>query len=292
MIFPLAVLAALCALNLAHAETQVRDDSGTNLRLAGPARRIVSLAPHITENLFAAGAGNRIVGVVDYSDYPEAALRIAHVGGASSPDIEAIVALHPDLVIAWQSGSSSALVRKLQALGIRVFQSQPDRMEDIPTGIEKLGRLAGTEIVAAKAAARLRLRLAALRRQFAGKTRVPVFYEVWHRPLMTVGGGQIISDVIRVCGGENIFASQIGMAPVVSVEAVLAADPWAIVAGDVGDGKRLDEWRKWPHLKAVARGNLFFVPTDLMQRPTPRLFDGAELLCQQIETARSRRPHR
>ncbi len=268
---------------------RVRDDSGVILRLAAPARRIVSLAPHITENLFAAGAGDRIVGVVDYSDYPEAARRIAHVGGASSPDMEAIVALRPDLVIAWQSGSSGALVRKLQALGIHVFLSQPDRLEDIPTGIEKLGCLAGTEIAAAKTAARLRLRLAALRRQFAGKARVPVFFEVWQRPLMTVGGSQIISDVIRVCGGENIFASQKGMAPVVSVESVLAADPEAIAGGDVGDGKSLDEWRKWPHLKAAARGNLFFVPTDLMQRPTPRLFDGAERLCQQIETARKKR---
>ena len=294
MAFPLRFLLATllsCIAATAQAEIVIRDDTGATVRLPQPARRIVSLAPHITENLFAAGAGARIVGAVDYSDFPEAAKRIPRVGGYSRPDLEAIVALKPDLVLTWRSGNADTVVDKLKSLGLTVYQSQPDRLEDIPAGIEKLGRLAGTEAVANKAAAHFRQHLADLRKQYAGKPAVPMFYQVWHRPLLTVGGGQIISDVIRLCGGENVFAALPAKAPAVSVEAVLATDPEAIVASGMGRDAPigLDDWRSWTRLKAVARGNLFFVPSDLMQRPTPRLLDGAEQLCRHLETARGRR---
>lgn len=289
-----ALLATLlfCIAAGAQAEITIRDDTGAAFRLAAPARRIVSLAPHITENLFAAGAGARIVGAVDYSDFPEAAKRIPRVGGYSRPDMEAIVALKPDLVLAWQSGNPDAVVGKLKSLGLTVYQSQPDRLEDIPDGIEKMGRLAGTEAAAAREADRFRRRLADLRGQYAGRAAVPVFYQVWHRPLLTVGGGQIISDVIRLCGGVNVFAALPGKAPGVSVESVLAADPEAIVASGMGRDAvvGLEDWRRWTQLKATARGNLFFVPSDLMQRPTPRLLEGAEQLCRHLETARGKRP--
>ena len=270
----------------------MRDDTGAMVRLAAPARRIVSLAPHATENLFAAGAGDRLVGAVAYSDYPEAAASVPRVGGYSSLDLEAIVALKPDLVVAWQSGNADTAVDKLKALGLTVYQTQPDRLEDIPASIENLGRLAGSEKVARRAAADFRQRLAALRKRYSTRLAVPVFYQVWHRPLLTVGGAQIISDVIRLCGGENIFAGLAAKAPSVGVEAVLAADPEAIVASGMGKNTPvgLEDWRRWKHMKAVARGNLFFVPSDLMHRPTPRLLDGAELLCRQLETARGRRP--
>jgi iron complex transport system substrate-binding protein len=286
-------LAALLlgAMTTANAEVIVRDDSGATLRLPAPARRIVSLAPHATENLYAAGAGGRLVGAVEYSDYPEAAQRLPSVGGYSRPDLEAIVALKPDLVVAWQSGNADAVVRKLQSLGLNVYRTQPDRLEDIPANIEKLGRLAGSEAVAGRAAADFRQRLAALRKRYSARPPVPVFYQAWHQPLLTVGGGQIISDVIRLCGGENIFAGLAAKAPSVSVEAVLAADPEAIVASGMGHDTPvgLDDWRAWKKMRAVARGNLFHVSADLMQRPTPRLLDGAEQLCRHLETARARR---
>ena len=285
--------AILCGFTVTvQAEIVIRDDTGATLRLPQPARRIVSLAPHITENLFAAGAGERLVGAVDYSDFPEAAKRIPRVGGYSRPDLEAIVALKPDLVLTWQSGNSDAVVNTLKALGLTVYPSQLDRLEDIPLNIEKLGRLAGTEAVAKPAAAAFRQRLGALRKQYADRASVPVFYQVWHRPLMTIGGGQIISDVIRLCGGENVFAALPTKAPGVSVEAVLAVDPEAVVASGMGRDAvvGLDDWRAWKRLKATARGNLFFVPSDLMQRPTPRLLEGAEILCGHLETARGRRP--
>lgn len=288
----LVLTTILCGIAVtAHAEIVLRDSADATVRLQQPARRIVSLAPHITENLFAAGAGARLVGAVDYSDFPEAANRVPRVGGYSRPDLEAIVALRPDLVLTWQSGNSEAMVAKLKSLGLTVFQSQPDRLEDIPANIEKLGRLAGTEIEANKAAARFRQRLSHLRGQYARRAAVPVFYQAWHQPLLTVGGSQIISDVIRLCGGENIFADLAAKAPSVSVEAVLAADPEAIVASGMGANTPvgLDDWRRWKQLKATARGNLFFVSADLMQRPTARLLDGAEQLCRHLETARGRR---
>ena len=290
----LALLLALTPFATAAATTAdivVRDDSGATLRLPAPARRIVSLAPHLTENLFAAGAGQRIVGVVDYSDHPEAARRITGVGDYSLPNLEAIVALRPDLVVAWRGGNPEAVLQKLRRLGLNVHETQPGRLDDIPASIEQLGHLAGTEAVAGQTAARFRQRLASLRARYADQARVPVFYQIWHQPLMTVGGGQIISDAIRLCGGENVFANLPGMAPSVSVEAVLAADPEAIVASGMGHDTPvgLEDWRRWTRLKAAARDNLFFVPADLMQRPTPRLLDGAEQLCRHLETARGRR---
>lgn len=285
-----ATLLAAC-LATAHAEVTVRDDTGATLRLPAPARRIVSLAPHATENLFAAGAGERLVGAVDYSDYPEAARKIRNVGSYERPDLETIAALKPDLVVAWQSGNIGGLVQRLQALGLPVYQTQPDHLDDIPANIEKLGRLAGSEAVSRPAAAAFRQRLAKLRTQYSTRPPVRVFYQAWHQPLLTVGGGQIISEVMQLCGGENIFAGLESKAPSVSVEAVIAANPEAIVASGMGYDTPvgLEDWRQWKRMRAVARNNLFHVAADLMQRPTPRLLDGAEQLCRQLETARGRR---
>jgi iron complex transport system substrate-binding protein len=286
------ILAALAIpLAPAHAEIVLHDSSGATIRLAKPAQRIISLAPHISENLFAAGAGDRLVGAVDYSDFPEAANRVARVGGYSRPDLEAILALKPDLVLTWQSGNSAAVVAKLKALGLTVHQSQPDRLDDIPTNIETLGRMAGTEAIANTAASQFRQRLGTLRSRYAGRPRVSVFYQVWHQPLLTAGGTQIISDVITLCGGANIFAHLPEKAPAVSTEAVIAANPEAIVASGMGRDAPvgLERWRTWTRIQAVARNNLFFVPSDLMQRPTPRLLDGAEMLCKHLDTARGRR---
>ncbi len=291
LFFRLFLIFTLGYAAVAQAEVAVRDDSGATVRLAQPARRIVSLAPHATETLYAAGAGARVVGVVEYSDYPAAAKRLPSVGSYVQPDLERLVALRPDLVVIWQSGNAGTMVQRLQALGLTVYQTQPDHLEDIPATIEKLGRLAGSETEARRAAAAFRMRLAALRKHHAGRAPVPVFYQAWHQPLLTVGGDQIISDVIQLCGGTNIFAGLGSKAPSVSVEAVLAANPEVIVASGMGYDTPigLNEWRTWKQLLAVRRDNLFHVPADLMQRPTPRLLDGAELLCRHLETARGRR---
>ncbi|MHB1360533.1 MAG: cobalamin-binding protein [Rhodocyclaceae bacterium] len=288
---PLLWILALASFS-AHAEIVVQDDSGTTLRLKEPVRRIVSLAPHVTETLFAAGAGARIVGAVDYSDFPPAARQLPRVGGYSKLDLEAIVALQPDLAIGWASGNSPAHIEKLRALGIPVYLVQPERIDDVAANLERYGALAGTAAVARGAAASFRNRLAELRKKYGTQPKVRVFYQIWKQPLTTVGGGQVISDAIRLCGGENVFADLKPLAPKISIEAVLAADPEVIIASGMGAARPewVDDWRQWANLAAVKRDNLFFIPPDLIQRHTPRLIDGATRLCEQLETARSRRP--
>lgn len=286
-----ALLALLLPAPPARADIAVQDDTGREVRLKAPARRIVSLAPHATENLYAAGAGERLVAAVDYSDYPEAARRLPRVGGYSRIDLEAVLALKPDLVVAWQSGNPPAQVEKLRSFGLPVFMTQPNRMEDVAGQIERLGRLAGTDAAARATAEAFRARLAALREANAGKPPVRVFYQVWKTPLTTIGGPQIISSAIRLCGGDNIFGHLEQLAPTVSLEAVLAADPEAIVASGMDESRPqwLDDWLKWPRLTAVKRGNLFHVPPELLQRHTPRLLSGAERLCAHLDEARRRR---
>jgi iron complex transport system substrate-binding protein len=284
--------ATVALLGAARAELVFMDDSGQEVRLKAPARRIVTLAPHATELLYAAGAGDRLVGTVEYSDYPPAAKNVPRVGSYDRFDLEAISALKPDLIIAWETGNPAAQVAKLKALGLTVYSTQPNRMEDIAGQLEQLGRMAGTDATANGAAALFRRRLDALRHANAGKARVRVFYQIWTTPLMTVGGPQIITSAIELCGGENVFGHLAQMAPTVSVEAVLAADPEAIVATGMGDARPdwLNDWNKWPRMTAVRRGNLFHIHPDLMQRHTPRILDGAEQLCADLDIARSRRP--
>ena len=289
--FPLLQLFAAVLVCLpARAEIVATDVSGVSIRLAAPARRIVSLAPNITELLFAAGAGDRVVGSVDYSDYPPAARALPRVGGYSL-DLEAIVALKPDLVMGWESGTAPASVARLRSMGLRVHLSEPKRIEDIPGELERIGQLAGTEATANVAAAAFRERYARLAARYSQRPPVTVFYQIWKQPLMTVNGKQIISDAIRLCGGRNVFAQLPVLAPTVSREAVIAANPEAIVASGMGDSRPewLDDWKSWTTLEAVARGNLYFVPPDLIQRHTPRILDGAERLCAYLESARGKR---
>lgn len=282
----------LSASNALAAGISVRDDTGATVSLAQPAQRIVTLSPHLAETVFAAGAGGRIVGTVDYSNYPEAARRIPRVGGYSRFDLEAVVALKPDLIIAWEGGNAPAHLQKLRRLGLPVYLSQINRLEDIAGEIERIGVLAGTRQSADTAARTFRQRLADLQARYAGRPVVRTFYEVWHQPLKTIGGQQFISSVIRLCGGENVFGTLTATAPDVTIEAVLAANPEAIIASGMGEARPewLDDWQTRPGLLAVQRQNLFFIPPDLIQRHTPRLLDGAERLCQYLETARSRRP--
>ncbi|MDO8932290.1 MAG: cobalamin-binding protein [Rhodocyclaceae bacterium] len=268
----------------------LRDDGGTELRLKGPAQRIVSLAPHVTEVLFAAGAGERVVGTVEYSDWPAAAKALPRVGGYSKIDLEAVAALKPDLVVGWESGNLPAAVAKLRALGLPVYLSQPNRIEDIPASLQTYGRLAGTEAVADAAAAAFRTRYAQLAARYSARPKLRVFYQIWKQPLMTINGKQIISDAIRLCGGENVFAALPILAPTVTVEGVIAANPDVIVASGMGESRPewLDDWKRWTAMSAVAKDNLYFIPPELVQRHTPRILDGAEQLCRHLEIARTR----
>ncbi len=285
-----AVVALFLTANTALAEVTVIDDSGRSLTMAQPARRIISLAPHITELLFAAGAGERIVGVIDYSNYPEAAKKITNIGSHALLDLERIVSLKPDLIVVWRDGNAQRQLEKLLSLGIPVYYSEPQRLEDIARSIEKLGLVAGTGPVAAAAAREFSARLAGLRARYAALPTVPVFYQIWNKPLMTVSGNHVISDVIASCGGRNIFADLKPLAPVIAEEAVIERDPEAIGGAAVDpkiDG--FDMWRKWPRLLAVRRGNFFTVHPDLISRHTPRILDAAQALCEQLDAVRARR---
>lgn len=283
------LLALLVWLGPARGEVAVTDDAGQRVILPRPAARIVSLAPHVTELLYAAGAGGRVVGAVEYSSYPEAAQQLPRIGSHAAFDLERIVALKPDLAIAWGSGNPPGQVAQLRRLNIPVFVSEPKRLEDIAVNLRVLGKLAD---VPGEAAARaFEQRLEELRARSAQAAPVTVFYEIWNQPLMTVGGAHLISHALAVCGGRNVFAALSQPAASVELEAVLRADPEVIVASGM-DRERpewLDHWHRWPQLKAVKNGNLFFIPPDLLQRHTPRLLDGVEQLCAALDSARQRR---
>ena len=288
-LFTVVLLGAVAS---AKAEVVVQDDLGNTIRLAQPAKRIITLAPHMAETLFAAGAGSRLVGTVEYSDYPEEVKKITRVGGYSRFDLEAVAALKPDLVIAWYSGNAPAHVEKLRSLGFPIYVSQPNSIEDVATELERFGVLAGTSAIGNAAAAKLRERYAELKKRYSRRPVVRTFYQIWKQPLTTIGGKQIISSIVRLCGGENVFEKLDTLAPVITVEAVIAANPEAIIASGMDQSRPewLDDWKRWTSITAVARDNLFFVQPQLIQRHTPRLLDGAERLCQHLETARSRRP--
>jgi len=284
----LSVLLLSIITNHGYAAISVVDDAGHRVTLAAPAKRIISLSPHVTELLYAAGAGEYIVGAVSYSDYPAAAKKLPRVGSYNAFDLEAIVALRPDLIVAWQSANPAAALEKLQALSIPVFFSEPRQLEDVAGNLERLGKLTASEAIANAASMMFRHKLLELRNRYRAVRAVSVFYQVWHRPLMTVNGEHIISQVIELCGGRNVFAGLPVLAPKISLEAVLREDPEVIVAGNsaLNHPGWKDDWRRWPALQAVKNNHLFYVNPDIIQRHTPRILQGAEALCKQIETAR------
>lgn len=287
------LLALLLALPSARAEVRVTDDYGREVRLAAPAQRVVSLAPHLTELMYAAGAGAKLVGALEYSDYPAEAKQLPRVGSETAIDLEALVALQPDLVVAWPNAGSARAVERIAALGIPVFRSEPRALEDIARTMETLGRLAGSEAAAGAAARAFRKRVARIERTYAHLPKVRVFYQVWDRPLVTVNGDHVISKAMRLCGGENVLAALPAIAPEIDREAVLRADPEVIVASGTAGARPawLDDWQAFPALAAVRQGNLYAIRPDLLQRHTPRLLEGAEELCRILEAVRLKRSH-
>ncbi|MDY7573885.1 cobalamin-binding protein [Actimicrobium sp. CCI2.3] len=272
------------------APVSATDDAGHLITLTTPARRIVSLAPHVTELLFAAGAGERLVGVSDYSDFPAAAKAIGSVGGAAALDIERIVQLKPDLVVAWGSGNSASQLARLRALGMAVFDSEPRTFAAIASSLERLATLAGSEAIGHAAADDFRARLRILTSTYQQRAPVRVFYQIWREPLMTLNGKSMVSTAIGLCGGRNVFAQLPQIAPVVGTEAVLEANPEVILTGGDDEVAALAGWRRFASLLAVRRDNLFIINADWLARSGPRLLDGTELLCRQLDSARRKRP--
>lgn len=275
----------------ARAGIEVLDDEGRKVTLDRPASRVISLAPHITELLFASGGGANVAGAMNFSDYPAAAARLPLVGSNSGIDIERVLALRPDLLVAWRSGNTARQLEQLGRLGIPVYYSEPRRLDDVASSLERLGKLMGTGPAATAAARDYRARIARLGARYGTRPPVRVFYQAWDSPLYTLSGSHIVSDAIRLCGGVNVFAALPTLAPEVGLEAVLKADPEAVVGSQkfTPDDAGVALWKRYPGLLAARRGNLFEVPAELMTRATPRIAAGAQALCEALEQARARR---
>ncbi|MBP5980320.1 MAG: cobalamin-binding protein [Halomonas sp.] len=274
-----------------HHARCVVDDRDREVCLYNPARRIATLSPGATELTYAAGAGEQVVAVVSYSDYPPEAKQVASVGSHTRIDLEALISLAPDLVIGWVTGNPAEQLETLEALGLSVFYIEPRTIEGVASTIERIARLAGTEAAGQSVADGFRRQMEALENQYEHRELVSTFYQVWDEPLMSVNDQHLIGQIIQLCGGFNVVGEQSRLVPRLDDEAVLAANPEAIVAGGMGEENRhwLTHWEQYPYLTAVVNNHLFFVPPSLIQRPTPRMVQGAKILCDQLDSVRRMR---
>lgn len=253
-----------------------------------PATRIVALAPHLAELVFAAGAGDRLVGTSAYTNYPPAAAAVPVVSDAFTVDQEQLALLEPDLVLAWRSGTPVRLVDELRRQGYRVAQIETRGLSDIPAALERIGELTGSGAEASRVAAAFRESLAGLRIAHAAGATVSVFYQVSSRPLYTVSGDHYIGEIIELCGGRNVFAALGELAPAVDVEAVVHRDPEVLLAGSADGSLPFDDWLRFPDLAANRYGNRFVVDADAIGRPSLRLVDAARAVCERLDEARER----
>jgi iron complex transport system substrate-binding protein len=285
MMRALACVVALLAAP-AHADAlRIVDDRGVALALERPAQRIVALAPHLAEIAFAAGAGAKLVGVSAYSNAPDEARRLPVVASYGRIDLERVIALRPDAVLAWQSGNPVLQVARLERLGIPAVVTEARRLEDIPRIIRLVGALAGTGALADVQARRFESAMRDLGERYASARPVPVFLEIWLRPMLTVNGEHLVSDALRICGGRNVFARAGFLTPVVSREQILGARPEAIVTTDPG-GDAPQAWRGLDVVPAVRAHKIYPVDPDLLLGQGPRLAEGVRALCRQLELAR------
>ncbi|MDB5815697.1 MAG: Cobalamin-binding protein [Rhodocyclales bacterium] len=296
IVHKLLILAGVIVMTPAQA-LSVKDDAGHTLDLPHPATRIISLAPSLTEMLYAAGGGDKMVGAVEYSDFPPAALKVQRIGSNQKLDLERIATLKPDLVLVWYHGNALREVERLGALGIPMFYLEPHTIGDIPGALERIGQLVGSEKVAQDAAQGFRARHAALRAQYSGRPSIKVFYQITAQPLLTINDKQIISDVIRLCGGVNVFGNEPMLVPQLSTESVVSRDPDVIMAAHVGSGQdrarrdpeaaNVKSWSVFTSMKAVRTGQIWLVPGDEISRHGPRILDAAQAVCTALDSARA-----
>jgi iron complex transport system substrate-binding protein len=285
--FALRLFLLLAVASAAEASIELKQEDGATLRLESPAARLVTLAPHLTELVFAAGAGDKIAATVEYSEYPEAARGIPRVGDAFRLDTERIFSLDADLVIAWHSGNPATAIQQLTDLGVPVWSVEIRRPAEIADMLEAIGAAAGTVETARSVAHSLRERLRALAAEYRGEATLDYFYQVDSRPLFTINGAHLISRGLELCGGRNIFESEPGLAFQVSYESVIVANPDAVFAPRAGPAEDpLAAWRQWPGMDAVQRDSLYLLPADSISRATPRFLDSLELACKLLHRLR------
>ena len=275
-------------LSSANAAISFTDAKGQVFKFARPVETILTLAPHLTELVYAAGAGNKIIATVEYSDYPESAKQIPRIGNAMQIDLEAVIQLKPDLVLAWLSGNGSLDLRRLNDFSIPVFYTDAKQLQDIPRLISEFGKIANTRETASKAVIQFNRTYQDLVEDYAKKPVISVYYQIWNQPRMTINGKHLISDIIHVCGGKNVFADLTMLVPRLGIEAVIKANPQVIITSAINehDNSQVQEWRQWGSLQAVKNNHLYSIPPDLMHRHSPRILQGAKLLCTKLDQAR------
>lgn len=264
----------------AQASIRLQDDAGHTLVLPRAPQRIVALTPHLTELVFAVGAGRQMVGVDSASDYPAAARSLPRVGDFSRVNIERVWALKPDLVLVWQEGSRAVDIHGLQQRGLPVLQTRATHIRDVARLLRLIGQATGRAHAGAVAAQQFEARLAALKSPARARS-LSVFYQVWDRPLMTVGGAHWISDALALCGARNVFADLRALSPSVSREAVLRRAPELIVSGSDAPDPR-SQWQRFGQLPAVRQDAFVRLDADRLHRPSPRLTEGVAALCQAL----------
>ena len=287
--FTSGLAALLFLVQITHAEIIVVDDTGQSIVLSTPATRVISLAPNVTEILFHVGAGEQTVGAVDYSDFPPSALDVPRIGSSNQFNLETILALEPDLIVAWESGNPAADIRQLEDLGLPVFKSEPRTLNDIASLIRNLGILTGHPAIGEARAAAFLKGTAKVRAEYETRRQLRVFYQIWHDPIYTLNGNHLVSRLIEHCGGSNIFFELETLAPVVTTESVIERNPEVIIAGGfAGETPNwLSNWTEWSSIHAVQSRNLYTVDTDRISRMGPRILLGMQELCDAIEQARN-----
>ncbi len=282
----LAVMVASCPGFTQAAALSLPQHAGDELLLEQPAQRIITLAPHLAELVYLAGAGDRMMATVAYSNYPQAAEELPRIGDAFRFDLEQIMALQPDLVIAWDSGNPEAAISGLEALGLPVWRTEIRTIGDMASLLREIGIATGQDTQPQALA--IEERWNEIQAQFAGRPTVSYFYQVAERPLFTVNGQHLISQGLGACGAQNVFEDLPSLAPQINPEAVLQADPDVLFAGRVAaEDEPLVHWRSWPGLAAVNNEALFYLPADLINRATPRLLDAVEIACALLDEYRS-----
>jgi len=267
--------------------SQGKDDGENKI-----AQRIIALAPHSVELLYAIGAGDRIVATTEYADYPKAALKIPRVGNANGIQIERVIELKPDLVIVWQGGNKSADIQKLKSLGVNLLSTQPFKISDISKELRQLGKLTGLEQQANKVIEEVEKRYKEITNKYKSRSKVKTFYQLWHDPLTSIGPDSWLESLLNDCNAENIFKDAFSSYPVVSIESVLVKNPQAIIIphhsgdNDLQATEKTRIWKKWSEISAVKNGHVSVINGDLLHRFTPRVLDGLQTLCEDIDKVR------
>jgi iron complex transport system substrate-binding protein len=291
------LFAASLALSGAATSAALIDDAGRSVPLDPPVRRIVTLAPNLTELVHAVGAGAALVATDQSSNHPPEVTSLPRVGDHQRVDIERLVALAPDLVLAWGSGNTARELAQLESAGIRLFRLEPRRLDDIPRALERVGQLLGRAEEGRQRARALRSEIYALRARHAQSAPVRVFYQVWPRPLLTLNDDHLVSDVLRLCGGRNVFGTLGPLVPEVSAESVVSVDPEAMLTAIEGSGPArrtpdaasFSQWISLGATTAVRRTWLYTLPADIVVRGGPRIADGARSLCGVLDEVRRER---